>query len=129
MRTPLALATLSLLPLTSGCAAAVFGVGAGVVLSQEVTDNQTHLAHLNEDPARVWVVTKSTLSHLASEPIHVDEDLRQVIGRVDGHTVTISVETYDQNRCLLRVGAKRFGVTHGETAERVLNRVIARLSD
>ncbi len=68
------LVALSLLPLLGGCAAAVLGVGAGVVISQEVAENNSHVAHLNEDPARVWVVTKSTLSHLASEPIHVDED-------------------------------------------------------
>lgn len=115
--------------LTSGCAAAVLGVGAGMVLSQEVTENQTHVAHLNEDPARVWVVAKSTLSHLASEPIHVDEDLRQTIGKVDGYTVTIGVETYDQNRSLLRVGSRRYGVANHETSELVLNRVVSRLQE
>lgn len=123
------LVALSLLPLLGGCAAAVLGVGAGVVISQEVGENNSHLAHLNEDPARVWVVTKSTLSHLASEPIHVDEDLRRVSGKVDGATVDISVETYDQNRCLVRVGARRYGIANGETAEMVLNRLLTRLTE
>ncbi len=123
------LVALSLLPLLGGCAAAVLGVGAGVVISQEVAENNSHVAHLNEDPARVWVVTKSTLSHLASEPIHVDEDLRRVSGKVDGATVDISVETYDQNRCLVRVGARRYGIANGETAEMVLNRLLTRLTE
>lgn len=123
------LAAFLILPLLGSCAAAIVGVGAGVVLSKEVTDNNSHLAHLNDDPARVWVVTKSTLSHLASEPIHVDEDLRRVSGKVDGATVDISVETYDQNRCLVRVSARRYSISSGETAEQVLNRLLNRLTE
>jgi uncharacterized SAM-dependent methyltransferase len=127
---PASVAVVSLiLFLTSGCAAAILGVGAGVVISKEVTDNHVHVAHLADEPNRVWVFTKSTLSHLASEPIHVDEDLRQVSGKVDGYTVTIGVETYDQNRSLLKVGARRFGVPNAETAEMVLNRVLNRLQE
>lgn len=124
MRPTLAAAAIALVPLVSGCAAAVFGVGAGVVISQEVLDSLTHVAQLEEDPARVWVVAKSTLSHMASDPLHVDEDLRALSGTVDGQTVVISVETYDQNRTMLRVGARSFGIPHNETAERVLNTVI-----
>ena len=116
------------LPLASGCAA-LLGVGAGVVISQEVVEGETHVAHLNEDATRVWAVTKSTLSHMASEPIDVDEDLRTATGKVDGANVSVGVEVYDLNRSLLRVSARKYGVSSGEIAEMVLNRVVGRLSE
>ncbi len=122
------LVSLALAALTSGCAAAVLGVGAGVVISSEVAEG-SHIAHLNQDPARVWVVSKSGLSHMASGPIHVDEDLRRLSGTVDGNIVTVNVEVYDVDRALLRVSAKRYGVAQSEVAEMVLNRLISRLKE
>lgn len=122
MRT-LILAALVAVPLFSSCAGAVIGVGAGIVASQELLNNSTFVTNVNMDVKQVWPVVKSYLSKASPDVIEIDENLRIAQARVDGSLVTISVETYDVHRSVIRVAASRYAVTDGEMAEIVVDQL------
>ena len=111
------------------CFPALLGVGAGVVLSREVLANSTYVAQIDKEAALTWASCKSSLTHQASYPITVNNDLRTATGRVDGADVTISVETFDDDSCRLKVSARKWGVTDGETAKVAFNRLLANLHE
>ena len=113
---------------TPGCVA-LLGLGAGVVISQDMLDNSTFVAQLKDEVNLTWAEAKSSLSQQASQPIDVDEDLRAATGIVDDAKVTISVEAYDMNRTRLIVSAKKFGVANGKIAEMVFNRILKQLAE
>lgn len=119
----LLLVALATIPLTQGCAA-LLGVGAGVLITQEMLDNQTYVARLELGSERMWPSAKTTLSHLSLKPIDVDDDLRVAIADIDQAKVTVAVETYDLNQSILRVSAKKFGVANGEIAKMVLDKIL-----
>lgn len=119
----LLLLALVAIPLTQSCAA-VLGVGAGVLISQEMVDNQTYVARLDLGSERMWPSAKTTLSHLSLKPIDVDDDLRVAIADIDQAKVTVAVETYDLNQSILRVSAKKYGVASGEIAKMVLDKIL-----
>ena len=121
------LTVLFLAPLVPGCAAAAVGAGAGVLFSQEVLDNQTFVARLDKDANQAWTSTKTTLSHASLKPIDVDNDMRTAIAEVDGAKVTASIETYDLNRSVLKVSAKKYGVSNGDIAKVVFDKVMTEL--
>jgi len=123
----LILASLLTLPLVSSCAAAVIGVGAGIVASQELLDNDTYVSHLNQDAKEVWPVVKAYLADASPDLIEFDDALRTAQARIDGSMVTVSVEAYDIDRSVMRVSAKKYGVTDGETAGLVMERIHKRL--
>jgi hypothetical protein len=123
-----ALLALLLALVTPGCAA-LLGVGAGVVISQDMMDNNSYVAQLKEDVNVAWAVTKSSLSHQASKPIDVDEDLRVATATIDDAKVTVSIEAYDLNQTRLTVSAKKYGVANGEIAEMVFNRILKQISE
>ncbi len=114
-------------PLFTGCAAAALGVGAGVLISQEMMDNNIYVGQLNSDVNKVWSSAKATLSHSSLKPIDVDNEVRTATAEVDGAKVTINVETYDLNRSLLKVTAKKYGVNNGEIAEMMFNKIVGDL--
>lgn len=114
---------------TPACFPALLGVGAGVVISRDVLENNTYLAHINEGATLTWAVSKSSLTHQASGPITVNDDLRTATGPVNGGTVTISVETFDDNSCRLLVFARKYSLNNGPIAEAVLNRLLADLDE
>ena len=114
---------------TPACFPALLGVGAGLVLSRDVLDSNTYTAHVNEQAALTWVIAKSSLTHQASDPIKVNDDLRTAEGKVDGATVTISVETYDDVSSRLKVSAYKYGVNNGEAAEQVFQQLLADLQE
>lgn len=118
----LSLALLAL-PLFTSCGA-LLGVGAGVVISQEALDSNTYVAHIPQDADIVWATAKSSLSRQSTELIQVDESLRKARAVIDGANVDLSVEVFDLNRSVMRVSAKKFGVSSGEIAEMTLNRVL-----
>jgi hypothetical protein len=122
-------ALLLLAPLFHGCfAAGVAAVGAGAVLiSQDVIDSTTYTARLDVEINRTWTTTKTTLSHMSTKPIDTDEELRSAKAEIDGGTVTVSVETYDLNRSVLKVSAKKYGVAHGELAKTVYDKILTEL--
>lgn len=124
----IALPLLAALPLLSGCVA-LLGLGAGVVVSQEVLANQTYVAHLDTDAETAWTVAKSSLAHQADGPIDIDEDLRVAKGEVDDARVTVSVEVFDLDRSVLKVSAKKYGIVNGEIAQMVMERIVRRLEE
>jgi hypothetical protein len=119
----LALLSLPLVPLTQGCLAAV-GVGAGLVLSQDLLDNNTYVTRLNTDVRRVWPTVKTTLSGASLELIEVDEELRVARAKVDGANVTVSVEAFDIDKSILRVTARKFGMNDGELARLMHDKIV-----
>jgi hypothetical protein len=123
-----ALLALLLALVTPGCVA-LLGVGAGVVISQDMMDNNSYVAQLKEDVDVSWAVAKSSLSHQSSKPIDVDEDLRVATATVDDAKVTVSIEAYDLNQTRLTVSAKKYGVANGEIAEMVFNRILKQISE
>jgi hypothetical protein len=121
------LASLLALPLVSSCA--VIGVGAGVVVSQELLDNNTYVSHIERDISFVWPEVKIYLSEASLDLIEVDEAKRTVKARIDGADVMASVEAWDMDRTIVRMEAKRFGVNDGEMARTIMERIHERLLD
>ena len=111
------------LPLLAGCGA-LLGVGAGVVISQEALDNNTYVAHIPQDADIVWATAKSSLSRQSTELMEVDESLRKARAVIDGANVDVSIEVFDLNRSVMRVTAKKYGVSNGEIAEMTLNKIL-----
>jgi hypothetical protein len=112
--------------LAPGCGA-VLGVGAGVLISQDVIDSKKYIAIVNRDADLVWATAKSLLSHESQELVQADEDHRTCVGTVDGATVTVGVEVYDLHTARLTVTAKRYGVSNGEMAELIMNKIVRKL--
>ena len=126
MRTTL-LCALLIAPLTSGCLPAAVGAGAALVVSQDVLDNATYVTRLNVDVEDVWPEVKLYLSDASTQLIEVDDDLRTANAKIDGCTVTVSVEAYDYGKSKMRVSATRFGLNRGDIAEVVTDRITHRL--
>jgi hypothetical protein len=124
MRTHRLLPLLLLLPpLLSGCGA-VLGVGAGVVISQDLMDNNTYVAQISEDIDVAWAKVKVSLGKQSDVPMQIDDDRRAAIAEIDDARVTVSVEAYDAGRCRLLVSARKYGVTNGEIADLVFGRLL-----
>ncbi len=123
MRTSLVLALLAL-PLALSSCAALLGVGAGVVISQDLMDNNTYVAQIAEDVDVAWATVKTSLGKQSEKPMHVDEDRRAAVAQIDNAEVTVSVEAYDLNRCRLIVTARKYGVSNNEIAGLVFNRLL-----
>lgn len=115
------------LPFASSCAVA--GVAAGVVVSQEVLDNNTFVSHIERDVSFVWPEVKIYLSEASLDLIEVDESKRTVKARIDGADVLASVEAWDMDRTIIRLEAKKFGVNDGEIARMIMERIHERLLD
>jgi len=114
---------------TPACFPAILGVGAGVVLSHEVLENNTYVAQVSEGAALTWAVSKASLTHQTSGPITVEDDLRTATGPIDDTTVIVNVETYDDESCYLKVAASSYGLNDGPTAEAVLHKILADLNE
>jgi hypothetical protein len=122
----LILSALLLVPFSASCAA-LLGVGAGVLITQEMLDNQTYVARLELGSHKLWPSVKTTLSHMSMKPIDVDDDLKVATADIDQAKVTVGVETYDLNQSILRVSAKKYGVANGELAKMVLDKILVDL--
>jgi hypothetical protein len=126
--------TKSLLPLLllaspvalGGCAVVAGGVAA-VVVTQEVLDNNTYVSYVNRDVSQVWPTVKVFLAEQSLELIEVDEAQRTAKAKIDGAKVTVSAETYDLDKSVVRVSASRYGVNDGEMARIVNERLVRRL--
>jgi hypothetical protein len=123
----LVLAASLLVPLLTGCAAAAIGVGAGVIASQEMLDNDTYVSYVNKDVRDVWPTVKSFLSDASLDIIEVDDEPRVAKAKIDGASVTVAVEAYDVDKSMMRVSARRFGVNDGEMAGIIMERIHRRL--
>lgn len=115
------------LPLVSSSCVAALGVGAGIVASQELANNNTYITHLNQDVKTVWPQVKLFLADASMELIEMDDELRVARARIDGSVVTVGVEAYDIDRTVMKVNARKFGVNDGEMARIVTERIQHRL--
>jgi hypothetical protein len=122
MKKLLPLFALATLPLFSGCAV-LAGAAVGTVVVNEMVENKVYEAQFNMDAEEVWHSAKATASHASSDPIEVDTDLRKLKAKIDGATVTISVETFDLDQSILRVEARKYGVINGEIAKNMLTKI------
>ncbi len=113
-----------LLALISPSCAAILGIGAGVVISQDMQDSNTFVAQVEEDIDVAWAMVKVSLAKQSKVPLHVDNSLRAAVARIDDADVTVSVEIYDMSQVRLIVSARKMGVTSREIAELVFNRVV-----
>lgn len=122
-----ALLLAGLTTLSTGCAGVVAGGVAAVVVSQEMLDNNTYVSHVNQDVSQVWPTAKVFLAEQSLELIEADDGARVASADVDGAKVTIAVEAYDLDKCVVRVAAKRYGVNDGDLARIVTERLTRRL--
>jgi hypothetical protein len=114
------------LPLVS-CAGAIIGLGAGLIVSQEVLDNQVYVTQLQADVGDVWAVAKRSLSDMSTSVLEIDADVRMARGTVDKGNVTVTVEAFDLNRSVLKVKAVKYGLANGELAKVVSDRIVRNL--
>jgi hypothetical protein len=109
-------------PLLPGCLFAT-AAAAGVVVSQEVIEDNTYIGHIQADVNQVWAQAKISLGKLSTEPIDVQNELRRATADVDGATVKVAVETFDLNVSVLRVSARRYGVASGDDAKIAFDKI------
>ena len=121
------LAVLLTLPTLPGCLAAAVGAGAGLIASQELMDNNAYVSRLNKDVRKVWPVVKTFMSDASLELIEVDEEVRLAKAKIDGASVTVSVEAYDLDKTIMRVSARKYGLNDGELARLIMERIHRRL--
>ena len=108
--------------LMSSCATAAVA-GTAVVINDEFVDNsQSVLVPYQVD--YVWAAAKSTLSHMTTDLLDVDTDLRTIKTYIDGALVIVQVETYDVNQTRIRVAAKRYLVYSDEVAASVRDGIV-----
>ena len=124
LRTPLTVALC-----TPACFPALLGVGAGVVISHEVLENNTYVAQVSEGAALTWAIAKSSLTHQSENPIVVNDDLRTATGDIGDAKVTVSVETFDDESCRLKVSARSYGLNDGPSAEAALQQILTDLNE
>ena len=120
-------AVLLALPLLPSCAGLLIGAGVGLIASQELMDNNSYVTHIQKDVSYVWPEVKTYLSDSSLDLIEIDEELRVAKAKIDGAMVTVSVEAYDIDHSVMNVAAKKFGVTDGEMARIVTERINRRL--
>ncbi|MCH2102710.1 MAG: hypothetical protein MK297_01725 [Planctomycetes bacterium] len=114
---------------TPACFPALLGVGAGVVISHEVLENNTYVAQVSEGAALTWAIAKSSLTHQSDNPIMVNDDLRTATGDIGDAKVTVSVETFDDESCRLKVSARSYGLNDGPSAEAALQQILTDLNE
>ena len=113
--------------LLTGCAGLVVGGVAGVVIAQEMLDNNSYVSQLNQDVTVVWPTVKVFLAETSMELIEIDEPARIAKAKIDGATVAVGVEAYDLDKTQMRVSAKRYGVNDGEMARLIMERIHRRI--
>lgn len=109
----------------NGCAP-VAVVGAAVVVNEEFADN-AQVAIVKEDVAFVWASVKSTMTHMTTDLLQVDEDIQAVRTYVENSQVTVQVERYDVGETRIRTAAKTLMVYNDEVARKVQERIVADL--
>jgi hypothetical protein len=118
---------LALLPLAGSCVAVAAGAAAGYVVSTEVLPGDVHTVTVADDVDLVWTSAKATLGSMSTTTLDVSEMPRVAKGTVDGAYVTLEVQAYDIDRTVVNVRAERYLTSRGAVAQRVIDRVLARL--
>ena len=120
----LVLGFLALGPLLFGleACAPIAVIGTAILVNDEFVDNaQTVIVPYDVD--YVWKSSRSTLSHMTSDLLDVDNDLRAIKTYVDGAEVIVQVETFDVGQTRIRVAAKRYLIYSDDVAVNVRNRI------
>lgn len=125
----LLLAALVAAPLLQGCVAVAAGAVGGVLFKDTVFADEVYTGFIDVDANRAWSTVKTSLNNASLKPIDVDDDTRKAEAEIDGARVTVTVETYDLNRSTFRVSAKKYGVSNGEIAKSVFDRIVAELNN
>jgi len=100
--------------LVSSCATAAVA-GTAILVNEEFVDNSQSVI-VPYDVEYVWRAAKSTLSHMTSDLLDVDPDLRTIQTYIDGAQVTVQIQTFDVGQTRIRVAAKRYLVYSDEVA-------------
>jgi len=109
-----------------GACAPIAVVGAAIVVNEEFTDNAQEVV-LKQDVSYVWASVKSSMTHMTSDLLEVDEDLKAVRTYVDGAQVTVHVQRYDVGETRIRTAARKLLVYNDEVARMVQERLITDL--
>ena len=122
-----------LIPLILCCAlapscAAVAGVAGGIILGQEVLENDVIQITVAKPVDATWNEVKSFMSDRSTDLIDVDESIRVAEGRMNGAKVTIGVLAYDTRSTHIRVAAKSYGLNDTEATELTVSQLHDRLN-
>ena len=119
---------LALLPL-HGCLLAAAGVG--VVASEQILDNNVYASHVDMDAKQVWGISKKFLADQSKELIEYDDATRVAKAKIDDSSVTVSVEAWDVDKCVLHVSAKKFlsTINDGDMARIISERLMRRIEE
>lgn len=98
-------------------------VGTAIVVNEEFVDNSVSTTvPYNVD--YVWAFAQSTMTHMTSDLLDIDPDLRTIKTFVDGAEVLVQIETFDVGETRIRVAAKRFLVFSDEVAGNVRDGIV-----
>ena len=97
--------------------------GTAIVVNEEFVD-MAQTTTVPYDVEYVWASAKSSLSHMTSDLLDIDSDLRTIQTYVDGAQVLVQVETYDVGQTRIRVAAKRYLVYSDEVASSVRDGIV-----
>lgn len=116
-----------------GCVAVALGgcaplavVGAAVVVNDEFMDH-AKFDIVKQDVDYVWASVKSTMAHMTTDLLQVDEDMRALQTYVDNALVTVQVERYDLGETSIRTAAKKLLVYNDDIATMVQDRIASDL--
>jgi len=116
---------LALVATVAACAP-VAVVGAAIVVNDEFADN-AQVAIVKDDVAYVWASVKSTMTHMTTDLLEVNEDLKAVRTWVENAQVTVQVERYAVGETRIRTAAKKLMIYNDEVARMVQERIVADL--
>ena len=128
MRTAI-LASLLALPLFASCAAVVAAGAAGAYVISRDVEGSVYETRLNLDISKVWPTVKTTLSDASLDTIEIDESIRLAKAKIDGSSVTVSCEAYDQDKTIMRTRASKYAgtISDGEMARLIQEKIIRKL--
>jgi hypothetical protein len=116
-----------LLPLAGSCVAVAVGAGVGLLISQELIDNESIRARVSVDVEDVWASAQELMQTISSAPPSIVQDTRTATGVFEGADVAINVLAYDFKQTDVLIGARKFGVRDGLVSQKVLDLLLERL--
>ena len=120
------LVSLLTLPL---CGCLVAGAAVGVAASGELIDSHAYSSHVDKNANVAWQTVKTFLSEQSKQLIEYDDQTRVATAKIDGSSVTVSVEAWDVDKCVMHVSAKKYlsTVNDGEMAKIIMERILRRV--
>lgn len=126
-RSRFAVLLLVLAPFVASCI--VIAAGASFLITREVLPNKSQRAQVTFDVDKAWPAAQAALREMSTEgTVTINDFPRRAKGEVDGYSTTVLVEAYDIDRSTITVESFRYSVPDAHTAERVMNRIIEKLS-